>query len=70
MKAYWECGILDLGTRCEESASRPGLFTLWEEALGTLWIGGWVDPRAGLDAVVQRKSHSSCRDSNHRLSIP
>jgi hypothetical protein len=28
----------------EWSASRPGHF-----ALGTHWIGGWVDPRAGLD---------------------
>jgi hypothetical protein len=26
------------------SASRPG-----ERFLGTHWIGGWVDPRAGLD---------------------
>jgi hypothetical protein len=26
-------------------------FTLEERALGTDWIGGWVDPTAGLDAV-------------------
>jgi hypothetical protein len=28
------------------SASRTGRFTPVERALGTLWIGGWVDPRA------------------------
>jgi hypothetical protein len=34
---------------CEWSASRPGRFTAGERAPGTHWIGGWVDPRAGLD---------------------
>jgi hypothetical protein len=34
----------------EWSASRPGRF-----APGTHWIGGWVDPRAGLDDVEKRK---------------
>jgi hypothetical protein len=29
-----------------------------------------VGPRAGLDAVVQRKIRSPCRDSNHRSSSP
>jgi hypothetical protein len=33
------------------SASRPGLFTP-----DTHWIGGWVDPRAGLEDVESRKS--------------
>jgi hypothetical protein len=27
----------------------------WERAPGTHWIGGWVDPRAGLDDVEKRK---------------
>jgi hypothetical protein len=31
-------------------ASRSGRFTL-----GTHWIGGWVNPRAGLDDVEKRK---------------
>jgi hypothetical protein len=31
------------------SASRPGRFTSGESAPGTHSIGGWVDPRAGLD---------------------
>jgi hypothetical protein len=35
----------------EWSASRPGLFTVGERAPGAHWIGGWVDPRAGLDNV-------------------
>jgi len=29
-----------------------------ERALGTHWIGGWVGPRAVLDAVVKRKIFS------------
>jgi hypothetical protein len=33
----------------EWSASRPCRFTLGERAPGTHLIGGWVDPRAGLD---------------------
>jgi hypothetical protein len=39
----------------EWSASRPGLFTPGEGAYGTHWIGGWVDPRAGLDDLEKRK---------------
>jgi hypothetical protein len=37
------------------SASRPGRFTPGENSLSTHWIGGWVDPRAGLDNVKKRK---------------
>jgi hypothetical protein len=33
----------------EWSASCTGRFTPEERALYTHWIGGWVDPRAGLD---------------------
>jgi hypothetical protein len=39
----------------EWSASRPGLSTPGERASATNWIGGWVDPRAGLDDVENRK---------------
>jgi hypothetical protein len=39
----------------EWSASRTGLFTPGERAPSTHWIGGWVDPRAGLDDVEKRK---------------
>jgi hypothetical protein len=39
----------------EWSASRPGRFTPGEKAPGTHWIGGWVDPRSGLDNVEKRK---------------
>jgi hypothetical protein len=41
--------------RGEWSASRPGRFTPGEIAPGTHWIGGWVDPRAGLDDMEKRK---------------
>jgi hypothetical protein len=36
-------------------ASRPGRLIPGETALGTHWIGGWVDPRADLDDVEKRK---------------
>jgi hypothetical protein len=39
----------------ERSASRSSRFTPRERAAGTHWMGGWVDPRASLDAVVKRK---------------
>jgi hypothetical protein len=32
-------------------------------------IGGWVGPRAVLDAVVKRKIRSPCRESNPRTPI-
>jgi hypothetical protein len=35
----------------EWSASRPGRFTPGERAFGTHSIGGWVEPRAGLDDI-------------------
>jgi hypothetical protein len=33
----------------------PAALPLWERALGTYWIGGWVNPRACLDDVEKRK---------------
>jgi hypothetical protein len=35
----------------------------------THWIGGWVGPRAVLDAVVKRKIPSPRRESNPRTPI-
>jgi hypothetical protein len=72
MKTYWMSGdtaprIVNLGTRW--SASRPGRFTLRERAPGAHWIGGWVDPRALLEAVVKRKIPSPRRESNPRTPI-
>jgi hypothetical protein len=51
------------------SASRPGRFTPRERAPGTQWIGGWVGPRAVVDAVVKRKIPSPRRESNPRTPI-
>jgi hypothetical protein len=48
--------------------SRPGRFTPRKGVPDTHWIGGWVGPRADLDAVVKRKIPSPCRDSNPRSS--
>jgi hypothetical protein len=39
----------------EWSASRPGRFTPGERACGTHWIGGWVEPKVGMDDVERRK---------------
>jgi hypothetical protein len=39
----------------ERSASRPARFTPEERAVCTHWIGGWVDPRAGLDDMEKWK---------------
>jgi hypothetical protein len=55
--------------RDEWSASCPGRFTHRERAPGTHWLGGWVGPRAGLDAVVKRKIPSPRRQSNPRTPI-
>jgi hypothetical protein len=38
----------------EWSDSRPCLFNPGESAHGTHWIGGWVDPRAGLDDLKRK----------------
>jgi hypothetical protein len=68
----------------EQSDSCPGHFTPWERAPSTHWIGGWVDPRAGLDNVEKRKfftlpglglelqliGHPACSQSLYRLTIP
>jgi hypothetical protein len=35
--------------------SDHGRFTPRERTLDTHWIGGWVGPVAGLDAVVKKK---------------
>jgi hypothetical protein len=35
-----------------------------ERVPGTHWIGGWLGPIAGLDAVANRKILSPCRESN------
>jgi hypothetical protein len=39
----------------EWSASCPCNFTPGERVPGTQWLGGWVDPRVGLDAVEKIK---------------
>jgi hypothetical protein len=47
----------------ERSASRPGSFTSEETDPGTHWIGVWMGPRAGVDAVAKWK-YLPYRDSN------
>jgi hypothetical protein len=52
------------------SASRTGRFIPRERAPVTHWIGGWVGPRAGLDAVVKRKITSLFRELTPQSSSP
>jgi hypothetical protein len=42
----------------------PAAVTLGERTPCTHWTGGWVGPRAGLDADAGRKFLSLCRGSN------
>jgi hypothetical protein len=66
MKEYWGGGVeIQLHVLLtsaldgdEWSLSLPGRFTPSERAPGTHWIGGWVDPRATLNALVRRKIRS------------
>jgi hypothetical protein len=71
MKVY--CGVTHYLTSALDggkwSASRPGRFTLRERAPGTHWIGGWVGPRAVLDAVLKRKIPNSRWECNPRTPI-
>jgi hypothetical protein len=53
----------------EWSASRTGRFIPRETVPDTHWIGGWVSPRAVLDAVERRKIPSPRRESNPRTPI-
>jgi len=47
----------------ESSVLCSNCLTLGERGPDTYWIGGWVEHRAGLDAVVRRKIFSPYRES-------
>jgi hypothetical protein len=49
----------------EWSASFTSHITTRERTLGTYWVGGWVDPRAGLDKVAKRKTPYPCQELKH-----
>jgi hypothetical protein len=42
----------------------PAALPPGKEPLVPIWVGGWVGPRAVLDAVVKRKIPSPRRESN------
>jgi hypothetical protein len=47
----------------------PAALLPGKEPPNTHWIGGWVGPRAILDAVVKRKIPSPRRESDPRTPI-
>jgi hypothetical protein len=55
MKAYIHIFLTSALAGDEWSASRPSHFIPFERAPSTHWLGGWVDPRAGLDNMEKRK---------------
>jgi hypothetical protein len=67
IKAYRNGGvfpnILNLGTRNDQFHA-PFTLTPSEKLPSTYWIGGYVDPRSGVDAVEKRKVPYLCRESN------
>jgi hypothetical protein len=73
MEAYWgvEVQLYALSTVALDAGewltSRTGRFTPRERAPGTHWIGGCVGTGTGLDAVVNQKFPSLCRDWNPAL---
>jgi len=58
--------VLDLEDILEEVSGQlhGGRFTAGDRTHETHWIGGWVGPRVGLDAVARRKILSLCRETN------
>jgi hypothetical protein len=47
----------------------PAALPAGKEPLVTHWIGGWVGPRAVLDAMMKRKIPIPRRESNPRTPI-
>jgi hypothetical protein len=46
--------ILDLGTNVSDQLHAPEALPPREIAVGTHGLGGWMDPKAGLDDVKKR----------------
>jgi len=50
--------------------SCPGRFNPGVRAPSILWKGGWVDPRAGLDAVAKREKFHCCWSRKLNPGLP
>jgi hypothetical protein len=54
----------------EWPVSCPGCFIPEERAPGAHWIGGWVGPRYGLDAVERKKIFTLQRIEPQPVTMP
>jgi hypothetical protein len=74
MKTYGEAEVslhvpsVSVTYEGELTASRFSPFTPRQRCRGTHWIGDWVGPSVGLDAVEKSKS-CPCRESNPDSSV-
>jgi hypothetical protein len=69
VQVYFDAFLTSAVDGGDLSDSRPGCFTAELRAPGTHWIGGWMSPRAILDAVLKRKIPNPCQESNPRTPI-
>jgi hypothetical protein len=53
MEAWLHVILISTIDEVEWSASRPGRFAPGGRTAGIHWIGGWVNPRTGLDSTPQ-----------------
>jgi len=55
----------------EWSASRPDRFTSRERDPDAHWLGGWMGPRAGMEAVVRTRTpdHPARKGKSDRLFV-
>jgi hypothetical protein len=56
MEVYLHAFLTSAVDGGEWSTSRPGRFSHRERVPATLWIGGWVGPRAGLGCGGEEKN--------------
>jgi hypothetical protein len=71
-RTFWPCKLISATYFNLNFYSYLNITGIWSREIGpsTQRIGGWMGPRAGLDAVVKKKIPSPCQDSNSPSSSP